>query len=197
MTGVSIAKVVGVSQPRVSQVVTAFAGRGAVRATPDGFVAEVEALLDLYEQRARPTLVEPEAHWFSTAPLAEQAGRIARLAQDQVATVAFSADLAPDLLVPWRHPTQAVVYTDAGLPLGDAGFVPAEGRADASIIVRHTADRSLLEPAGTWPRLVEGVPLVDPVQQWWDLLDLGGEDRVEAATRLRRAIVDRTIPRPP
>jgi hypothetical protein len=39
------------------------------------------------------------------------------------------------------------------------------------------------------------LPVADPCQQWWDLLDLGGEDRAEAADRLRTAIVERTIPR--
>ena len=36
--------------------------------------------------------------------------------------------------------------------------------------------------------MVNGIPLTDPVQQSWDLIDLGGEDRVEAADRLRAAI---------
>ena len=40
---------------------------------------------------------------------------------------------------------------------------------------------------------VDGIPLADPVQQWADLLELGGDDRLEAAERLRRAILDRTI----
>ena len=42
---------------------------------------------------------------------------------------------------------------------------------------------------------VDGLPIVDPCQQWWDLLDLGGEDRAEAADRFRTAIVSRTLPR--
>jgi hypothetical protein len=41
--------------------------------------------------------------------------------------------------------------------------------------------------------MVGGVPLADPVQQWWDLHDLGGEDRLEAADRLRRAIIEKSI----
>jgi hypothetical protein len=47
-----------------------------------------------------------------------------------------------------------------------------------------------------WPSAVDGIPLVDPVQQWWDLIDLGGDDRLEAAGRLRRAILDRSIRTP-
>ena len=44
-----------------------------------------------------------------------------------------------------------------------------------------------------WPSAADSVPLTDPVQQWWDLGDLGGEDRLEAAGRLRRAIIDKTL----
>ena len=96
--------------------------------------------------------------------------------------------------MPWRHPTLTVVYASEALALSDAGFVPAEGRADASVIVRWTTDRTLLAPAAPGPRVTNNIPLTDPTQQWWDLLDLGGEDRREAADRLRRAIIAHTIP---
>ena len=48
----------------------------------------------------------------------------------------------------------------------------------------------------------EGTPTVTlttiaaaPTQQWWDLKHLGGEDRDEAADRIRQAIIKRTLPR--
>ncbi len=72
--------------------------------------------------------------------------------------------------------------------------MPAEGRADASIIIGCTSDATLLSPAPPWPKTVDGIALTDPVQQWWDLLDLGGEDRREAADRLRDAILQRSLP---
>ena len=37
------------------------------------------------------------------------------------------------------------------------------------------------------------VAVHDPVQQWRDLLDLGGDDRRDAAARLREAILDHSI----
>ena len=67
-----------------------------------------------------------------------------------------------------------------------------EGRADASIIVRRTTICALLRRRRSG-RCVDSIPLVDPVQQWWDLIELGGDDRLEAADRLRRAILDRSI----
>lgn len=192
LTGVSIARVVGVTQPRVSQVLRGFALSDAVEAVDGGYRGHRAKLLDLYRDRSRPPLVEPESHWYGTRPIAEQADQMIEFAGDRHVAIAFSADLAPDLLVPWRHPTLTVVYASESLPLDNVGLVPAEGRADASMIVRWTRDDTLLS-GPTGPRLVEGIPITDPVQQWWDLLDLGGEDRAEAADRLRRAIIDRTI----
>ena len=71
--------------------------------------------------------------------------------------------------------------------------MPAEGRADASVLFRYTTERALLNACKPWPATIEGLPLTDPVQQWWDLRDLGGEDRYEAAERLREAILRKTI----
>lgn len=197
MTGVAIASTVGVTQPRASQVLKQLTDLDAVTRTPDGYLGKPATLLDLYATRMRPHLVEPESHWYGTRPLTEQARGVRALAEDRDVTVAFSADLAPDLLVPWRHPTITIVYVSAGVPVADAGLVPAEGRADASLIVRWTDDRGLLSPAPPWRAEVDGLPIVDPCQQWWDLLDLGGEDRAEAADRLRRAILARALERVP
>ena len=196
MTGIAIAAAAKVTQPRASQILKQLADLGAVSATPDGYVGELAKLLDLYRMRARPHLVEPESYWYSTRPLTEQASRIQALAAKREAAIAFSADLAPDLLAPWRHPTVMIAYGPDHLPATEAGFVPAEGRADASVILRWTDDHRLLSPAPPWVDEVDGYPITDPCQQWWDLLDLGGEDRAEAADRLRSAIVARTLPRP-
>jgi hypothetical protein len=195
LTGVAIAATVGVTQPRVSQVLKQLAEQRAVAATPDGYVGDQEKLLDLYRIRARPHLVEPESHWYGIHPLVEQAQRLLAVAADRNLAIAFSADLAPDLVAPWRHPSVAVAYVDALPPMEEAGLVPAEGRADASVIVRWTDDHTLLSPASPWRGEADGFPIADPCQQWWDLIDLGGQDRAEAATRLRHAIVDRTLPK--
>lgn len=196
MTGVAIAVATEVTQPRASQILKQLADLRAVSATPDGYAGDPAKLLDLYRARTRPHLVEPESYWYSTRPLTEQASRIHALATERGAPIAFSADLAPDLVAPWRHPTVTITYTADRLPAAKAGFVPAEGRADASLILRWTDDHRLLSPTAPWVDEVDGHRIADPCQQWWDLLDLGGEDRTEAADRLRLAIVARTLPRP-
>jgi hypothetical protein len=45
--------------------------------------------------------------------MADQANGLAQLARESRARLAFSRDVASDLLVPWRHPTLTVVYADA------------------------------------------------------------------------------------
>jgi hypothetical protein len=192
LTGVAIADAAGVTQPRASQVLRQLRGHEGVRPTGDGYVGRRARLLDLYARRARPLLVEPESYWYSTRPMAEQAERLIEIAQESGTRLAFSADLGPDLLTPWRHPTATIVYSEHRMNLDAARFAPAEGRGDASLIIRWTSDSTLLSPTGTWPADVDGIPLTDPVQQWSDLLDLGGNDRHEAADRLRHAIVTRT-----
>ena len=195
LTQVAMAEAVGVTQPRASQVLRALTEDGAVTASARGYRGRRARLLDLYVLRSRPHLVEPVAFWFSLKPMIDQARAIARAAAKAGVQIAVSADLGPDLLVPWRHPTLTVVYSFQRLHLDTAGFVPAEGPGDASVVVRHTDDSTLLTPSPGWAATVDGIPLTDPVQQWRDLLDLGGEDRREAAVRLRRAILDRGLPR--
>jgi hypothetical protein len=198
LTQVAIAETVGVTQPRASQVLRSLTDSGAVSASDRGYRGRRARLLDLYYVRSRPHLVEPETFWFSLQPMIDQARATTRSAEAAGATIAVSADLGPDLLAPWRHPTLTVIYSSQSskrLRLDTAGFVPADGPVDASIVVRHTDDPTLLTPCPGWASAVDGIPLTDPVQQWRDLLDLGGEDRKEAADRLRRAILDRELPR--
>lgn len=189
----AIAQAVGVTQPRASQVLKQLVHANAVTVSANGYRGRRARLLDLYTQRSRPHLVELETPWYSTRPLLDQAHRIVDAARVARVRVAFSADLGPDLLAPWRHPTLTIVYVDSNLRMEAAGFVQAEGRADASVLVRWTSDATLLDVSPDWPAAIEGIPLADPVQQFWDLLDLGGEDRHEAADRLRKAIIDKSI----
>lgn len=195
-TQVDLAALVGVSQPRVSQVLGQLSATSAVTAQPDGYVGKPHRLIELYIDRHKPTLTDAEATWFSLRPMNEQVQQICAAASAGRDHVAFSADFAPDLLVPWRHPTLTVVYTDASLDLTSAGFVPAESRTDATVIVRWTADTTLLSPFEPWPSKIRYIPMTDPVQQIWDLHDLGGEDRIEAADRLTDAVIQRSIGEP-
>jgi hypothetical protein len=106
--------------------------------------------------------------------------------------VAVSADVGPDLVVAWRRP--AVVIVDAGHMIDSAalGLVEAQGSHDADVILRMPADRFVFpEPLLTAEKRGEQIPLADPSQMIWDLQDLGGADRLEAAGRLRAWLLTR------
>lgn len=194
LTQLAIAEATGITQPRVSQVLKRLAEQELVRSRPRGYSATKRArLLDLYREQSRPALTRPEEPWYGTAALLDQVRAVLQLAGQRGVDVAVSADLGPDLLVPWRHPTLAIVYSARALDLRVARLVPAEGRTDSSVLLRITDDASLLRPFPPWRSAVEGIPLTDPAQQWCDLLDLGGDDRREAADHLRQAILDRAV----
>ena len=190
VTQVELATLVGVSQPRVSQVLGRLTKSSAVTSTNSGYVGRRPQLINLYVDNHRPSLVDIEVPWYSLRPAHEQIDQLIAHSTSTSTRVAVSADLAPDLLAPWRHPTLTIVYADDTLDLTAAGFVRAEGRVDATVVIRHTSDTTLLAAFEPWPRSVDGLPLVDPVQQIWDLHDLGGADRVEAADRLTTAVLD-------
>lgn len=193
LSGAGIARSVGITQPRAVQVLSMLTDLDAVESTPDGFRGDRDRLFELYLERTRPR-VSAVSHWYSTRPFPEQATAIIRLPRPKDQRIGLSADLGPDMLVPWRHPTVVIVYATADLDLPTAGFVTAEGESDATVVVRTVADRRLFGPSDLWPSTIDGIPLVDPVQQWWDLHDLGGSDRVEAADHLRQAILERRLP---
>lgn len=189
VTQVELASLVGVSQPRVSQVLRRLSDGSAIDVSTDGYVGRRASLIDLYVAEHRPAVAGADVPWYSLVPMREQVGRLCDHAAVASTRVAVSADLAADLLASWRHPTLTAIYTDRPLDLTDAGFVRAEGRVDATVLVRHTKDSTLLAAFEPWPRERGGLPLADPLQQIWDLHDLGGEDRLEAAHRLRDAVL--------
>lgn len=190
---VGLASLVGVSQPRVSQVLARLSKARAVESTEEGYRGRPSQLIDQYLANHRPALAAPDVAWYSLQPMREQVERACAHARGISIRVAVSADLAPDLLTAWRHPTLTVIYTAEALDLAAAGFLRAEGRVDGTVLVRHTTDSLLLAACEPWTRAIGRIPVVDPVQQIWDLYDLGGEDRAEAANRLRQAVLDRAL----
>jgi len=186
---VDLARELGISQPRVSQI-------GRLLATEDVRFADVHEadqrarLVLLYALHHAPAVVT-ETLWYDIDPSHEQVARAVAYLVEVGAAAVVSADAAPDFVAPWRSPTLTVIYTDLDAPLDPAGFVPAMARGEASIVLRHVSDASLLEP---WQAPREApFPLAHPLQQIWDLRDLGGEDRFEASERLMRRVVMGTL----
>jgi hypothetical protein len=186
---VDLARELGITQPRVSQIGRLLATEGVRFA--DVHEADQRArLVHLYALHHAPAVVT-ETLWYDIGPSHEQVARAVAYLVEAGALAVVSADAAPDFVAPWRSPTLTVIYTDLDAPLDPAGFVPAMARGEASIVLRHVSDASLLEPWQT-PREAP-FPLAHPLQQIWDLRDLGGEDRFEASERLMHRVVMATL----
>jgi len=144
-----------------------------------------EALLDRFLAEY-PGPGGSEQYYYSLdSPLdvAVHAGQVSTQSRPIVA----SADVGPDLILAWRRPTLVILYAKHAIDPSGLGLTQAQGRHDANVIMRTPQDRSVF-PAPALAAQVQGrdVPLADPLQQIWDLQDLGGADRIEAAGRLRQ-----------
>lgn len=186
----AIADHVGVSQPRASQVLHRLLDLKLVTRTPQRrWLPDREALLDRFLSEYRGP-GGSERYLYSLEPPNEVAVSAARQTSDQT-SLAVSADVGPDLLLGWRRPSVVILYTRQPPDLDRLGLVDAQGRHDANVIVRIPDDASVFPT-----HLLVGeigdveVPLADPTQQIWDLQDLGGADRLEAAGRLRTWLLD-------
>ena len=186
---VDLARELGITQPRVSQIGRLLATEG-VRFANVHEADQRARLVLLYALHHAPAVVT-ETLWYDIDPSHEQVARAVAYLVEAGAVAVVSADAAPDFVAPWRSPTLTAIYTNLDAPLDSAGFVPAMARGEASIVLRHVSDPSLLEP---WQAPREApFPLAHPLQQIWDLRDLGGEDRFEASERLMRRVVMGTV----
>jgi DNA-binding transcriptional ArsR family regulator len=176
----------GVSQPRVSQVLHQLRDLKLVERSPDGYwKPRREALLDRFLDEY-PGPRGSEQYCYSLESPTAVAIRAGQLAEPRRPIVA-SADVGPDLIVHWRRPSLVILYTKHAIEPADLKLVSAQGSHDANVIVRMPDDRSVF-PFHALMGQVQGneVPLADPLQQIWDLQDLGGADRLETAGRLRQ-----------
>lgn len=181
----ALAAQAGVSQPRVSQVLARLRDHNLVQRVDRGrWRPRREALLDRFMAEYRGPGGSEQFFYALDSP-AEVAVGAARSWGHEVAV---SADVGPDLIVPWRRPSTVILYVKpvpdmVGLGLELAG---AQGRHDANVIVCMPADRSVF-PVPALVAELHGVEigLADPSQLLWDLDDLGGADRADAAGRLR------------
>lgn len=180
-----------VSQPRASQVLGRLHDLGLVEKSSRGrWVPRREELLDRFLAEYRGPRGS-ERYLYSL----ESPTQVAARAATAIATgqdVAVSADVGPDLLVSWRRPTVVILYTNYDIAIGDLGLVDAQGAHDANVIVRAPADQSVFRDHDLLAN-VGGVDitLADETQLLWDLQDLGGADRLEAAGRMREWLLTR------
>lgn len=180
-----------VSQPRASQVLHQLLDLDLVERTEDGrWSPHREALLDRFLAEYRGP-GGSEQYLYSLDPPTDVAVRAARLASAD-GPIVVSADVGPDLLLAWRRPSVVILYARAAVDPAELDLVYAQGRHDANVILRSPRDLSVV-PVPELVAELRGVeiPLADPTQQIWDLQDLGGADRLEAAGMLREWLLKR------
>jgi hypothetical protein len=187
----TLAAQVGVSQPRVSQVLHHLHDLELVRASGHGrWEPRREALIDRFlTEYPGPGGSE---HYYYTLDSPVDTAVLAGQVSTPSRPVAVSADVGPDLIVPWRRPSVVILYTRHAIDPSVLSLADAQGRHDANVIVRSPVDRSVFPvPALLGQVRRNELPLADPLQQIWDLQDLGGADRIEAAGRLREWLLER------
>jgi hypothetical protein len=149
-----------------------------------------EALLDRF-LADYPGPGGSEQYYYTLDSPIEVAVRAGLLSAPRAPIVA-SADVGPDLIVPWRRSNLVILYARHVTDPSNLGLINAQGMHDANVILRMADDQSVFPT----PALVaqvhdDDVPLADPLQQIWDLQDLGGADRLDAAGRLRQWLLAR------
>lgn len=187
----SLAARAGVSQPRVSQVLRHLHELKLVERPGHGrWKPRREALLDRFLAEY-PGSGGSELYCYSLDSPVDVAVRTGQLSTLRRPIVA-SADVGPDLIVPWRRPSLVILYAKHAIDPASLGLIEAQGMHDANVIVRMPDDQSVFpSPALMAQFQGDDVSLADPLQQIWDLEDLGGADRIEAAGRLRQWLLAR------
>jgi hypothetical protein len=187
----ALAAQAGVSQPRVSQILRHLHDLKLVERTGRGrWKPQREALLDRFLAEY-PGPGGSQQYCYSLDSPVEVAVRAGEVNTPR-RPIVVSADVGPDLIVAWRKPSLVILYAKHMIDPSSLGLIDAQGSHDANVIVRMPDDQSVF-PVPALVAQVRGsdVPLADPLQQIWDLEDLGGADRLEAAGRLRQWLLAR------
>jgi hypothetical protein len=187
----ALAAQAGVSQPRASQILHQLHELELVDKSGHGrWEPRREALLERFLAEY-PGPGGSEQYYYSLDSPVDVAVRAGQ-ASIQSRPIVASADVGPDLILAWRRPSQVILYAKHAIDPSGLGLTRAQGRHDANVIIRTPQDRSVF-PAPALVAQVRGkdVPLADSLQQIWDLQDLGGADRIEAAGRLRQWLLER------
>lgn len=182
-----LASAAGVTDARASQVMHTLRERQLVRKSSDGWIPEREELLEAFVAEYQGPGGN-ELLFYSLDDLGKLAADLVErveLSSHNPNAIAISADIGPDLVVPWRRPSKLVVYVDEQADIDLTDLSEASDRDSANVLIRFPEDRSVFPHF----RLVGDlggveVSLAHASQMIWDLYDLGGEDRAEAARHL-------------
>lgn len=183
-----IASAVGLSQPRVSQVLKELGGDDLVERVADGWLAaRPERGFDVVVA-ADPMVSALTLTWYGLATPRRQLAAIWHQAEIERAEVRLCGDWAADLLAPWRQPGLIVVHADRTLDLDSAGFVPAPP-ASATVAVQVGPIRADWRPE---PHMTAALtkqpirwPLAPVTEIAREIAATGGSDAGQAIAELR------------
>jgi hypothetical protein len=138
----ALAAQAGISQPRASQILHHLDELQLVHISGHGrWEPDREALLDRFLAEY-PGPGGSEQYYYtlgSPGDVAIRAGRVGTPARP----IVVSADVGPDLIVPWRRPSLVILYARHAIDPSDLGLTDALGRHDANVIMRNPEDRSI------------------------------------------------------
>jgi DNA-binding Lrp family transcriptional regulator len=188
-TQTRIAAAVGLSQPRVSQVMPELRAAGLVGRYGRAYVAADPAEGFEVLSRRRTTAAATVCWYGVQSPRLQLAAL-----QEQVAAAGVDArlcgDWAADRLAPWRQPGGIVVHADASLDLTAASFVPSPPET-ATLEVRVEPIRAAWQPA---PEIIAAItdqsvdwPVAPVTEVAREILATGGSDAGQAVAELKRA----------
>ncbi|MGW4846566.1 hypothetical protein [Nocardia brasiliensis] len=187
---VDIAAATGVTQARISQILTAADARGWTERSAAGW--RVRRPRDLFERLAAARAPRQEAieAWYSLDSAQRQIQLVLEQASAQQVSIRVCGDWAADLVAPWRIPDTVLIHADTRIDLESAGFVPVEtGPADATLVVSVGAiapgwhlDSRLAAAMGGPPDLAW--PLAPVIEVARHILTTGGPDAADAVAEL-------------
>jgi len=186
-----LALAAGISQPRVSQVLTILSRLALVVRDDQGWrVRDVDGIVDWWLDRYRgPGGVT--TYWYGLDPPREQARRALEALRGPAGRTAalVSGDVAADVIAPWRSPARVVLHARQGADLTRAGLTPA-GADEATVELTVPDDPGIWVAAASEPSDTD-LPLADPLQVLWDVRRSAGADSAEAVDRLRAVLRSR------
>lgn len=189
----------GITQPRASQVLAKLKSLGLVEQTRRGWRAHNRSqLLDTFISDY-PGPGGSEVGFYSLDEPLQEARRLHDIiSKHDPVNVAISADVGPDLVASWRRPTLLIVYVSQAIDMDELHIVRSADSSDANVLVRIPRDLSVFRSTPLKVRIGgDALQLADETQMLWDLHDLGGDDRLEAAEHLRKRIFGGNRARPP
>ncbi|WP_069161793.1 MarR family transcriptional regulator [Nocardia altamirensis] len=133
---VTIADATGVTQARVSQILSAADRRGWTERRTDGWC--IRQSRDVFERlvAARPPKADAIDSWYSLDEMPRQIELALEQASAQQVSAQVCGDWAADRVAPWRIPDIVFLHTDMRLDLESVGFVPVDtDPSDATLVV--------------------------------------------------------------